>query len=103
MRHIFIVIDMSKAMTVQDVKPSRIICTLKLLTMFLNEFIDQNPISQIGIIITRDKKAERITDLSGNINNHLDALKKLQDTQTYSCTGEPSLQNSLEMAIQSLR
>jgi Ssl1-like len=33
---------------------------------FVRGFFDQNPLSQLGIIITRDGRAERVTDLSGN-------------------------------------
>jgi hypothetical protein len=38
---------------------------------FIDEFFDQNPISQIGIIITKNKRAEKISDLAGNPRKHI--------------------------------
>jgi len=100
MRHLFIVIDMSNAMTQQDFKPSRLKCTIKLIQMFINEFMDQNPISQIAIIMTRNKRAEKVSDLSGNVKNHLDAIQRLSEM---TCFGEPSIQNALELAMRTLK
>lgn len=91
---------MSSTMNDRDFKPNRLICTVKLMEMFLKEFFDQNPISQIGLIVTRNKRGERISELSSNLNVHLDALKKLIDV---TCVGEPSLLNSLELAQAVLR
>ena len=91
---------MSLAMNDIDIRPNRLICTVKLLQDFIREFFDQNPISQIGLIVTRNKRGERITELSGNMNTHLNALKRLIDIE---CDGEPSLQNSLEIALTTLR
>jgi len=64
-RHTFIVVDMSRVMDERDLPPSRIELTLTLVEAFLQEYFDQNPISQIGIIVTRDSVAEKITELSG--------------------------------------
>src|SRR4051812_14439047 len=85
-----------------------------MLDAFVDEFFDQNPISQLGIIITRDKRAERVLDLTGlyivtylyakyclgNVSKHHAALSRLRDAQ---CIGEPSLQNSLKLAISRLK
>jgi len=100
MRHMFLVIDMSSPMQDQDLKPTRLAVTLKLLEYFIEEYFDQNPISQLGLIITRNKRAEKITELGGNPKRHIACLKALK---TKPCEGEPSLQNSLEMAQSSLR
>uniref|UniRef100_T1JJK0 General transcription factor IIH subunit n=1 Tax=Strigamia maritima TaxID=126957 RepID=T1JJK0_STRMM len=100
MRHLYVIVDLSESMQDQDLKPTRQICTLKLLECFVEEYFDQNPISQIGIIATRNKRAEKITELGGNPKRHVNALKKAADL---ACTGEPSLQNSLQMAVQTLR
>lgn len=96
----FIILDMSTAMNDRDFKPTRFVCAIKLVEMFLKEFFDQNPISQIGLIVTRNKRGERISDLSSNLNVHLEALKKLFDV---TCVGEPSLLNSLELSQAVLR
>lgn len=82
-----------------DLKPTRIEFSLKLLSVFVSEFFDQNPLSQIGVIITRDGLAEKILELTGNAMDLRTVLaeKDLRDTG-----GEPSLQNALELALNSL-
>ncbi|XP_072387489.1 general transcription factor IIH subunit 2 isoform X2 [Diabrotica undecimpunctata] len=100
MRHLFLLLDCSEAMASQDLKPTRLICTLKLLEIFLEEFFDQNPISQLGIILMQNKRAERISELAGNCRKHIKMLSNLNRT---SLQGEPSLQNGLEMALSSLK
>ncbi|XP_044754233.1 general transcription factor IIH subunit 2 [Coccinella septempunctata] len=100
MRHFYIILDCSESMSSQDLKPTRLICTLKLLEGFMEEFFDQNPISQIGVIIMHNKRAEKIVDLAGNAKKHIKTLKTLNKT---SLVGEPSLQNGLEMAFKSLK
>nr|CAG4650145.1 EOG090X05VA [Sida crystallina] len=100
MRHLFLIIDSSECMFLQDLKPTRFLCMMKLLEGFINEFFDLNPISQLGIISTKKKRSEKITELAGNPKKHIEALHKLSET---TCEGEPSLQNSLEMALSSLK
>jgi len=100
MRHLFIIIDSSECMSQQDLKPTRYRCVLKLLEGFIQEFFDLNPISQLGIISTKMKRSEKITELAGNQKKHIEALKKLTEA---SCEGEPSLQNSLELALKTLK
>lgn len=100
MRHLFIVLDFSEAMMRNDLKPTRISCTLKLLEMFLSDFSGLNPISQVGIILTRDKKFELLSPMSSDMKAHMAALDKLRNNP---CTGEPSLQNSLEAAQTTLK
>ncbi|KAK2709520.1 general transcription factor IIH subunit 2-like [Artemia franciscana] len=100
MRHMYIVIDASDCMSEQDLKPTRLRCTTKLLERFVDEYFDQNPISQLGIIVTKDKKAQKIIDLGSNQKKILDAIQKVHDLQ---CFGEPSLQNSIELVLDQLK
>ncbi|XP_069887410.1 general transcription factor IIH subunit 2 isoform X2 [Dipodomys merriami] len=100
MRHLYVVVDGSRTMEDQDLKPNRLTCTLKLLEYFVEEYFEQNPISQIGIIVTKSKRAEKLTELSGNPRKHITSLKKAVDM---TCHGEPSLYNSLSMAMQTLK
>ncbi|KAJ8966977.1 hypothetical protein NQ314_003200 [Rhamnusium bicolor] len=100
MRHLYILLDCSDSMSSQDLKPTRLLCTLKLLEIFIEEFFDQNPISQMGIIIMHNKRAEKISDLAGNFRKHIKYINTLNRT---SLIGEPSLQNGLEMALSSLK
>uniref|UniRef100_A0A8C9G1V9 VWFA domain-containing protein n=1 Tax=Pavo cristatus TaxID=9049 RepID=A0A8C9G1V9_PAVCR len=71
-----------------------------LLEYFVEEYFDQNPISQMGLIVTKSKRAEKMTELSGNPKKHIAALKKAVDM---NCQGEPSLYNSLNLAMQTLK
>lgn len=100
MRHLYVVLDSSEAMLEPDLKPTRYLCTLKLLEKFIEEYFDQNPISQLGIITTKNKKAEKLTELAGNPRQHITVL---QNSAKTACAGEPSLQNALELATQTLR
>jgi transcription initiation factor TFIIH subunit 2 len=43
--------------------------------MFLEEFFDQNPISQLGIITMKNKRAEKLSELSGSCRKHTKALQ----------------------------
>ncbi|CAG9765055.1 unnamed protein product [Ceutorhynchus assimilis] len=100
MRHIYLIVDCSESMSSQDLKPTRMVCTLKILEAFIEEFFDQNPISQMGIILMKNKRAEKASDLSGNFRKHIKFLKTLTKTRL---VGEPSLQNGLEQALSSLK
>lgn len=86
-------------MNEKDLRPSRVELTLTYAQQFVIEFFDQNPISQLGIIVTRDGIAEKLTELSGNPTDHIKALKTKKNTET---SGEPSLQNALQLARASM-
>jgi transcription initiation factor TFIIH subunit 2 len=75
MRHIYLIIDCSDAMSVPDLKPTRFINTIRMLQLFIEEFFDQNPISQLGIILLKNKRAEKLSDLAGNYKNHVKMLQ----------------------------
>lgn len=83
----------------KDLRPSRLSLTFTYLEAFIAEFFDQNPISQIGLIGTKDGLAEKLTELSGNPTDHIRGLKSKKSQET---GGEPSLQNALELARSSL-
>ncbi|CAH1757234.1 13968_t:CDS:2 [Entrophospora sp. SA101] len=65
-RHLFLILDLSEAMAEKDLRPSRLELTLSYTEQFILEYFDQNPISQLGIIVTKTGVAEKITSLSGN-------------------------------------
>lgn len=100
MRHLVLILDMSNAMNQIELKPSRIICCLRLLEKFVADFVDQNPISQLCFITTQNKRAEKICDLSGNMKNLMEILNTQKKKQ---CFGEASLQNALQLAYLTLR
>ncbi|XP_019486717.1 PREDICTED: general transcription factor IIH subunit 2-like protein [Hipposideros armiger] len=60
MRHLYVVVDGSRTMEDQDLKPNRLTCTLK-----------------IGIIVTKGKRAEKLTELSGMHKISFTGLKDL--------------------------
>ena len=62
---------------------------------FIREYFEQNPISQLGIFGMRDGVSIRVSDMSGNPNDHINAVKDLRGNDP---KGNPSLQNALEMA-----
>ena len=106
MRHLYIILDMSENMKLQDMKPSRLLCVLNLLETFVEEFFHLNPISQIGLITTKNKRAELVSELAGNPKAHVDQIRKLagkkggsSQSANTACAGEPSLQNSLESKL----
>lgn len=74
---------------------------------------DQNPLSQLAVISTSNSLATRVSDLSGNPLDHIDALIQLVKaksttvaavtgssgtTSSGGLVGEASLQNSLDLA-----
>ena len=63
-RHLYLVLDLSQSMLERDMRPSRLELTLQYARAFIGEFFDQNPISQVAIIGTRNGIAERISPLS---------------------------------------
>lgn len=72
MRHLYLVIDSSECMSLQDLKPTRFLCLLKLLETFVSEFFDLNPISQLGILSTKKKRCDKVTELAGNPKKHIE-------------------------------
>lgn len=79
----------------KDLRPTRYRLTLRYASEFVTEFFEQNPISQLAVIGMRDGLAVRITDMSGNPTDHINAIQALR---TQDPKGHPSLQNALEMA-----
>ncbi|KFD49085.1 hypothetical protein M514_10027 [Trichuris suis] len=100
MRQVCLVVDMSAAMNDRDLQPTRLLCTLKHLSNFVDDFFDQNPISQVCLLGVRDKTVKRLTEFASNPRKQKEALK---DYLYGEGSGEFSLQNSLEMAISLLK
>ncbi|CAH9055664.1 unnamed protein product [Cuscuta epithymum] len=91
-RYLYIVIDFSRAATETDYKPSRMVVVARQVGAFIREFFDQNPLSQIGLVMLKDGVAHCLTDLGGSPEAHIKALMgKLE------CSGDASLQNGLEL------
>ncbi|QWW21466.1 hypothetical protein CA7LBN_000212 [Candidozyma auris] len=99
-RTLVLVIDGSLAMIEKDLRPTRFAAMLSYLSDFIIEFFDQNPISQLGIIMMRNGMAHLVSEVSGSPQYHLDKLRVLKARQhnRFEPKGDPSLQNALELA-----
>lgn len=64
MRYVYIILDFSYSMLNQSLYPTRMQVAMSCINIFLDKFFEQNPLSQLGIIICRDKRAERIIGFS---------------------------------------
>ena len=49
-----------------DMRPNRGAMMIQILQLFVREFFDQNPLSHLSIMMLRNGRAERMTDLSGS-------------------------------------
>lgn len=94
-RHTLLVLDLSIAMNEKDLRPTRYLLTITNAVNFIREYFEQNPISQLGILGMREGVAIRVSDMSGNPNDHITAVRNLRSLEP---KGNPSLQNALEMA-----
>ncbi|XP_031256423.1 general transcription factor IIH subunit 2 isoform X2 [Pistacia vera] len=76
-RYLYIVIDLSRAASEMDFRPSRMAVVAKNVEAFVREFFDQNPLSQIGLVTIKDGVAHCLTDLGGSPESHIKALMAL--------------------------
>jgi len=81
-------------------RPTRFDLMLQYAREFVTEWFDQNPLGQIGVVGMRAGIGERIGALTGNPQ---EVLAAIADRHKLEPTGEPSLQNSIEMARNSMR
>ena len=93
-RHLWILLDGSKAMHQTDFKPSRLDVCITSLKQFIITFFDQNPLSRLGLLVMRDGVSHILTEMSGNMAIHLKTLMNLN----IACEGDISLQNALTTA-----
>ncbi|KAJ3883555.1 Ssl1-like-domain-containing protein [Lentinula edodes] len=98
-RHMVLLIDLSSSMMDRDMRPTRFAVTLQYAREFVLEWFDQNPLGQMAVVGMRAGVGERICDMSGNPQ---DVLKSISDRHKLEPIGEPSLQNSIEMARNSM-
>ncbi|KAK9472098.1 Ssl1-like-domain-containing protein [Dipodascopsis tothii] len=94
-RHLILVLDLSSTMAEKDLRPTRYQLMLTYAIEFVAEYFEQNPISQFGVVGMRDGIALQISPLSGNPTDHVTAMQALRRKDA---SGDPSLQNALEMA-----
>jgi transcription initiation factor TFIIH subunit 2 len=90
-----LVLDSSYAMSETDLKPSRAEAVCAACGEYVREYFDQNPISQLSVITTRDGIASRLSGLSSNPDVHIDAIQEALRLGPY---GDASLMNALTLA-----
>ncbi|KAG7699824.1 hypothetical protein KL930_004933 [Ogataea haglerorum] len=93
-RTMVLVLDFSNVMMEKDFRPNRVSVMISNAIEFVGEFFDQNPISQLSIVIMRNGIAQLVSEVSGNPHDHIEALKNIRKLEPQ---GYPSLQNALEM------
>ena len=100
-RHLCLCIDLSasnnKAM---DYRPSRMELIYSSVLDFVNGFFDVNPLSQMMIVITKNKKAHVISKMSSSPRDHCENIKEAISKDPI---GQPSIQRSLELAFSRLK
>ncbi|EFC50254.1 RNA polymerase II transcription factor TFIIH subunit [Naegleria gruberi] len=97
-RFLYLVIDCSNGIMLpsqHDEKTSRAQSVISTAKEFIKEYFDQNPLSQLGIITTKNGVAKILKELTGNVKQLVSELKK-------SFGGDPSLQNVLNLSYDSL-
>jgi transcription initiation factor TFIIH subunit 2 len=100
-RSIVILIDLSeRALAQRDFGCPRIRLMVAELHTFLNDFFDQNPISQISIVATYNGQGHILTPLCGSPDVHLSCIDNIS---TLAGIGEPSIQNSLAVSANVLK
>lgn len=104
-RTLIVIIDGSLVMLEKDLRPNRFSMMLSLLQEFVIEFFDQNPISQMGIVLMRNGISHLISEVNGSPQFHIDKIRQLRARQhnRFEPKGDPSLQNALELARSLLR
>ena len=97
-RFVQLVVDLSRATAMTDFRPSRLAVLSHELERFVELFFEQNPLSQLALVVTRGGMATQLTELSGSPHSHVGRLKSLG----LSPHGDASIQNALDVAVRGL-
>lgn len=95
MRAVVVVVDASESTLQVDLPPSRLHLIISELKNWCTQFLDQNPISQLAVIATKDARAHILTSLGDPLTDQLAALDTLLESGS---SGEPSLQHCIDGA-----
>jgi len=103
-RNLALVVDMSESMVDEEggagkttTNPYGLVHVKDAIETFIREFFAQNPVSQLGVIFAHDGKAQRISDISSNPEEHV-----IKFREASSHRGVFSLQNAIMVAGQRL-
>ena len=96
-RSVAICVDMSKAMTVKDFKPNRLVCAINAVEELAREISRESPVSEIAIVLCRNASADTLVSLSPGYTWH---LKKLRETAiSHGCSGDMSIGNAVSQSM----
>jgi Ssl1-like len=91
-----LVLDMSETCaTSTDMAPNRAVALIALAKTFITEFFDENPLSQMRVLVLRHGTAQALTEFSASPVTHKRAFEGAIDTG-----GAVSLQNMLDQCCQ---
>ena len=65
-RYLLVVVDLSRAAGLTDMRPMRSAVMAGVIQRFIRAFFDENPLSQLGIVVLRNGVAEKLTELSSS-------------------------------------
>lgn len=74
------VLDLSKAAAMMEMRPSRLAVMAAAAKAFVRAFFEQNPLSQLGILVMRNGVAARLTELSGSPESQVAQLSSAMAT-----------------------
>lgn len=95
-RYLQLVLDMSETCASStDMAPNRAVALVALAKKFITEFFDQNPLSQMSVVLLRHGVAHTLTEFNASPVVHRRAFESSIDTG-----GAVSLQNMLELCSQ---
>nr|PVC54399.1 hypothetical protein MACL_00003114 [Theileria orientalis] len=98
-RNVVILFDMSETMLEKDFKPDRLYCSFGALKEFVKDLFSKGPITQLGMVVMRNKVANLICQLGTNPEEQLELLG---NSLKEGADGPSSLQNGLEMCLNML-
>ena len=97
-RYLELVVDLSKAASLNDMRPLRSVAMFAAAESFIRSFFDENPLSQLGIVVMREGMARQLTELSSSPETHIERLRASLDTG-----GAASIGNALEICTSVLK
>lgn len=100
LRYVYLVIDNSIAITEKSLEPDRLRCTQKALKGFIHNYFRENPLSQLGIIVVKDKVSELQVPLTASVKELEEGIDALN---VFECKGDFSLQNGVLRAYHNLQ
>lgn len=78
-RYMELIIDLSRAASLTDMRPIRSAVMFDVVQTFIRNFFNENPLSQLGVIILRNGVAEKLTELSSSPVRFLSCFLEVSD------------------------